>query len=54
MRLKHFKKECPSCPVFHFDDDGNVLCKWGKSKEPKKLITQKGGKIKHCNLLKKE
>jgi hypothetical protein len=52
MRTKHFKKECPSCPKFSFTDDGNTLCDWGKGK--KKLITQKAGKIKPCNLLKKE
>jgi len=54
MRTKHFKKECPSCSKFYFDDNGNVLCKWGNSKDPKRLITQKAGKIKACNLLKKE
>ena len=54
MRVKHFKKECPSCQDFHFDDDAMTVCKWGKSKTPKLLITQKGGKIKPCNLKKEK
>jgi hypothetical protein len=31
-----------------------TVCNWGHSKEPKMLVTQKGGKVKNCNLLKKE
>ncbi len=54
MRTKHFKKECPSCKSFHFEDSGMTVCNWGHSKEPKMLVTQKGGKVKNCNLLKKE
>lgn len=56
MRKKSFKKECPSCKKFYFDDSGATLCKWGKgpTSKPKALFTQKSGKIKPCNLLREK
>ena len=53
MRTKAITNDCQGCDELIINDKKQMVCHWGKSKQGKLLVPQKGKKPLFCNLKKK-
>jgi len=52
--VKAMTTNCDKCTFMKIQENGDIVCRWGNSKKPKKLESPKGKKALRCNLVQKE
>jgi len=54
MYLKAMTTNCEKCSLMKIQENGDVVCRWGNAKTPKKLEPSKGKNPLKCRLVQKE